>query len=186
MFICSRFLKIDFLYKKFNLLIIKHNIKLKTLSCMLYHVIIALNSAGHRNVGPIITTLERLGLELVGTQKRISSSRTVQIPNLKLYVIQYRLNELDAMEWYRLRFSDLVLQKKLDRLFRNHIELFFESETDLDSHELWVTIRTEVFPKDRKFPLMFVVRTSGENGTNIPFIPDDFDSGNLNLGGGTL
>ena len=148
---------------------------------MLYHVIIALNSVGHRNVGPIITTLERLGLELVGTRKRISSSKTVQIPNIRLYVIQYQLNELDAMGWYRLKFSDLVLQKKLDRLFRNHIELFFESEADLDSHELWEAIRTEVFPKDRKFPLMFVVRTSGENGINAPFIPDSFDMGSLNF-----
>lgn len=148
---------------------------------MLYHVIIALNSVGQRNVGPIISTLESFGLELVEIRKRVSSSRTVQIPNLKLYVIRYQLDELDAMEWYRLKFSNLVLQKKMDRLFRNHIELFFESEADLDSHELWETIRTEVFPKDRKFPLMFVVKTSGENGINVPFIPDNFDLESLNF-----
>ena len=79
---------------------------------MLYHVIIALNSVGQRNVGPIISTLERFGLELVEIRKRVSSSRTVQIPNLKLYVIRYQLDELDAMERYRLKFSNLVLQKK--------------------------------------------------------------------------
>ena len=153
---------------------------------MLYHVIIALNSVGQRNVGPIISILESFGLELVEIRKRVSSSRTVQIPNIRLYVIQYQLDGLDAMEWYRLKFSNLVLQKKMDRLFRNHIELFFESEADLDSHELWETIRTEVFPKDRKFPLMFVVKKSGENGINVPFIPEDFAFDEMNFKSRTL
>jgi hypothetical protein len=69
----------------------------------------------------------------------------------------------------------------LNRLFRNHVELFFESEADLDSYELWETIRCEAFPNDRKFPLMFVVKKSGENGINVPFIPEDFAFDEMNF-----
>jgi len=149
---------------------------------MVYHVIITLNREGKRNVGPIISTLERLGLELVEIRKKITSSKVEQLRNPKQVIVRYRFNNLDAMEWYRKKFSDLALQKMMNRLFRRHVELFFESETQfLDPHELWETIRTEVFPKDRKFPLMFVVRTSEENGINVPFIPDDFNLWNLNF-----
>jgi hypothetical protein len=148
---------------------------------MLYHVIIALNRVGQRKVGPIISVLEKRGLELVEIRKKVSSSNVESLPNLKQLVVQYQLNELDAMEWYRKKFTDLALQKMLNRLFRNHVELFFESEVDLDSHELWETIRTEVFPKDRKFSLMFVIKTSGENGINVPFIPEDFAFDEMNF-----
>ena len=153
---------------------------------MLYHVIIALNRVGQRKVGPVISVLEKKGLELVEIRKKVSSSSTESLPNLKQLVVQHQLNELDAMEWYRKKFSDLSLQKMLNRLFRNHIELFFESGADLDSHELWEAIRNEAFPNDRKFPLMFVVKTSGENGINVPFIPEDFAFDEMNFKSRTL
>ena len=93
---------------------------------MVYHVIITLNREGKRNVGPIISTLERLGLELVEIRKKITSSRVEQLQNPKQVIVQYKFNNLDAMEWYRKKFSDLALQKMMNRLFRRHIELFFE------------------------------------------------------------
>ncbi len=143
---------------------------------MVYHVIITLNRDGKRNVGPIISILERKGLELVEIRKKIASPRVEQLQNPKQVIARYKFNNLDAMEWYRKKFSDSVLQKMMNRLFRRHVELFFESETQfLDSHELWNAIRTEAFPIERKFPLMFVVMTSGKNGINIPFIPDEFE-----------
>ena len=143
---------------------------------MLYHVIIALNTKGKRKVGQVISVLERNGLELVEIRKRITPSSEMHLLNLKLLIVQNQLEELDAMKLYRKKFSESVLNKKLAHFLGNHIELFFESGSELvHTHELWEAIRNEAFKNGRKIPIMFVVTTSGENGVNIPFIPEDFD-----------
>ena len=143
---------------------------------MLYHVIIALNSVGKRKVGKIISVLEEKGLELVEIRKRAVRPQVVKFPNAKLLVIQHWFTKLEAMKYYSERFPDTILQKKLDHLYGNHIELFLESEKiAFDPDELWESIRKEAFENDRKLPIMFVVKTGGENGIIIPFIPEDFD-----------
>jgi nucleoside diphosphate kinase len=142
---------------------------------MVYHVIIALNSVGKRKVGQIISTLEQKGLELVEIRKKITHSRVVEFPNMKQLILQYQLNELDAMVFYRRIFSELVLKKKLTHFFRNYVELLFENEEKIiDSNELWEACR-QAFGNDRKFPIMFVITTSGENGFNGSFFPEDFE-----------
>jgi len=142
---------------------------------MVYHVIIALNSVGKRRVGQIISTLEEKGLELVEIRKKTTLPKVVEFPNMKQLVLQYQLNELDAMAFYREMFSESVLKKKLNHFFRNYVELFFENEEIIiDSQELWEACR-QAFGNDRKLPIMFVVTTSGENGFDGSFIPDDFE-----------
>ena len=142
---------------------------------MVYHIIIALNSVGKRKVGQIISALEDKGLELVEIRKKTTFPRVVEFPNMKQLVLQYQLNELDAMAFYRKMFSESVLKRKLNHFFRNYVELFFEDEEKIiDSHELWESCR-QAFGNDRKLPIMFVVTTSGENGVDCSFIPDDFE-----------
>ena len=149
---------------------------------MLYHVIIGLNTKGKRKVGQIISVFEKRGLELVEIRKRISSSGKMWLPNLNFSIVQNQLEEFDAMKWYREKFSESVLNKKLGHLLGNHVELFFECGTEfVEPDELWNAIRKEAFPNDRKFPLMFVVTTSGDNGVDSPFIPDNFDMEILNM-----
>ncbi len=143
---------------------------------MLYHVLIELNGVGKRNVGQIVSVFERKGIELTGIRKKIIPSRVTHFLNLKPRAIQPQLEELEAMGYYRNKFSELALNRRLTHFFGNHVELFFESGPEfVHSHELWESIRKEVFKNDRKLPIMFVVTTSGENGINIPFIPEDFD-----------
>jgi len=142
---------------------------------MVYHVIIALNSVGKRKVGQIISALEEKGLELVEIRKKTTPPRMVEFPDMKQLVLQYQFNELDAMAFYREMFSESVLKRKLNHFFRNYIELFFENEEKIiDPHELWESCRYS-FGNDRKLPIMFVVTTSGENGFNGSFFPDDFE-----------
>jgi len=142
---------------------------------MIYHVIIALNSVGKRRVGQIISALEEKGLEFVGVRKKITLPSVVESPSMKQLVLQYQLNELDAMVFYRGMFSESVLKKKLDHFFRNHVELSFENEEEtINLRELWNVCR-ETFGNDRKLPIMFVVPTSGENGFDGSFFADDFE-----------
>ena len=143
---------------------------------MLYHVIIALNPKGKRKIGQIISVLEKKGLELVEIGKKAMRPQVVKFPNTKLLVVQHLLGELEAMNYYRERFSETILQAKLNHFYGNHVELFFENEEiDFDPQDLWEDICSEVFKNEREFPIMFVVTTSGENGINVPFIPDDLD-----------
>jgi len=143
---------------------------------MVYHVIIALNSVGKRRVGQIISTLEEKGLELVEIRKKTTHPRVVEFPDVKQLVLQYQLNELEAMVFYHKIFTEDVLKRKITHFFRNHVELFFENEKKvIDPNELWEIVRKEVFPNDGKLPIMFVVMSGGENGVNMSFIPDSFD-----------
>jgi len=141
---------------------------------MVYHVIIALNSVGKRRVGQIISALEEKGFEFVGVRKKITLPSVVESPSMKQLVLQYQLNELDAMVFYRGMFSESVLKKKLAHFFRNHVELSFENEGIINLHELWDICR-ETFVNDRKLPIMFVVPTNGENGFDSSFFADDFE-----------
>jgi nucleoside diphosphate kinase len=142
---------------------------------MMYHVIIALNSVGKRRVGQIISTLEEKGLEFVEIRKKTTPTRANEFPSMKQLLLQYQLNELDAMIFYRKMFSETVLKIKLTHFFRNHVELFFENEEKfIDSHELWESCR-QTFGNDRKLPIMFVVTTSGEDGFDGSFFPDDIE-----------
>ena len=99
----------------------------------------------------------------------------VEFPDMKQLILQHQLNELDAMAFYREIFSESVLKRKLTHFFRNYVELFFENEEKfIDSQELWEACR-QAFGNDRKLPIMFVATTSGENGVDGSFIPDDFE-----------
>ena len=99
----------------------------------------------------------------------------VEFPDMKQLILQHQLNELDAMAFYREIFSESVLKRKLTHFFRNYVELFFENEEKfIDSQELWEACR-QAFGNDRKLPIMFVATTSGENGVDGSFIPEDFE-----------
>ena len=137
---------------------------------MVYHVIIALNGAKRRRVGQIISVLERKGLELLEIRKKTSFSRTVEFPGVKKFVLRNQISEQKALEFYRERFFYPVLEQKFDYFIRNHVELFFESESIHDPDELWNACR-ETFESDRKVPILLVIADRDENGEMKPFIP---------------
>lgn len=142
---------------------------------MLYHVIIALNSEGKRKVGRVVSALESKGLELVEIRKKIALPKVVEFPDEKLFVILYQLERLEAMNYYRQRFDHAVIKKKLDHLFRNHIELFFDSgEAVVDQNDLWEFLAESAFDNAKKLPMMFVLMTNGMNGFFGSFFPNDF------------
>lgn len=143
---------------------------------MVYHVIIALNSVGKRRVGNIISLLEKKGLELVEIQKKITPSKAKEFTDLGQLILQYKLNEMEAMVFYRGKFSSDALKKEIKYFYENHVELFFENDMgSIDPNELWEFIVEKVFHGDKNVPLMFVTTSSGENGFSGSFIPNLFD-----------
>ena len=146
---------------------------------MVYNVIIALNSTGKRRVGNVISVLERNGLELVEIRKKSTHPLCREFADINLLLLQNKLNDLKAMDFYREKFSSNVLVKKLRHFYGNHVELFFENEDRfIDPDELWEKCKN-TFENQRKFPIMFVTTTSGENGFNSSFIPDSFEPDGL-------
>jgi len=143
---------------------------------MIYHVIIALNSEGKRKVGRVVSVLESKGLDLVKIRRKETSSKAMEFPDEKMFVIMYQLERLEAMNYYRHRFDDGVIKKKLDHLFGNHVELVFDSgESVLDQNELWEAIAEYAFDNAKKLPFMFVVMTNGANGFDGSFFPSNFE-----------
>lgn len=143
---------------------------------MVYHVIIALNNTGDRRVGDVISLLEKKGLKLVDYQKKVTSPKVREFPDVRQIALQYQLNEMEAMVFYRQKFTPEVLKKKISHFYGNHVELFFENDgNSIDPNELWESIVEKVFHGGRKLPIMFVTTSSGEDGINISFIPNSFD-----------
>ncbi len=139
---------------------------------MVYHVIIALNSVGKRRIGEVISILEKKGLELKSIRKRTTIPGMLNLSNFRVLILQSKFRSLEAMEYYRERFSDFVLRKKLIHFFGNHVELFFEDEENVhDVHNLWKSISRHAFSQG-KIPIMFVVDSSDGNGTDEPYIPE--------------
>jgi len=137
---------------------------------MLYHVIIALNSAGKRKVGEVVSLLEKKGLDFVDIKKKVTPSGR-EFPDINLLVLQTKLNELKEMEFYLEKFSLDVLHRKINHFYGNHVELFFESEGKfIEPYALWKAISQKAFSR-RKLPLMFVVVGADENGVYTPFVP---------------
>ena len=143
---------------------------------MVYHVIIALNSVGKRKVGEVISLLEKKGLEFVEIRKKSTSVKVTEFPDMKLLILQHMLDEMEAMEFYRLRFSQDVLKKKITHFYGNHVDLSLDSgEKSFNSNELWQDIVEYVFDGGKKLPIMFVAEMSDEDGFNGSIIPDDFE-----------
>ena len=145
-----------------------------TLKSMIYHVIIALNSEWNRKVGKIISLLERMGMnftEIKRTENCLSGFTV-----LSELILESKLDELEAMEFYRERFSSDDLKKQIKHLHGNHVELFFESDDEsTNSNGLWELIVEKVFHGGKKMPLMFVSMSGDENGFNGSFIPNLFE-----------
>jgi len=143
---------------------------------MVYHLIIALNSAGKRRVGQIISILEKRGLEFLEIKKRVSLYPGKEFPTIGQLIFQAKLDEQESMNFYREKFDAEVLEKKIKHFYRNNVELLFESEEKkFDPNELWEEIAEHVFDNGRKLPLMFVVTTSEDDGFDGSFIPEDFE-----------
>ena len=143
---------------------------------MVYHVIIALDSLGRRDVGQIICVLESYGLELTEISKQITHPRVVEHSRRNQLILEYQLNQLDAMNWYQEKFSPEVLTEKINHFYRNHVELFFDGEErNINPNEIWERIAEEVFERGRKLPIIFVLTSGEENGINVPFIQDDLE-----------
>ena len=91
-------------------------------------------------------------------------------------ILESKLDELEAMEFYHERFTPDDLKKEIKHLHGNHVELFFEDNgKSFDANELWESIVEKVFHKGKKLPLMFVVTSDGENGFDRSFIPNLFE-----------
>ena len=153
------------------LLYSEQNVKQKKLKRMVYHVIIALNSVRKRKVGEIISLLEKKGLELKNIRKRVSIPGMLDLSGFRMVILRSKFEDLEAMDYYRERFSDSVLSTKLAYFFGNHVDLLFEDEKNLhDIHRLWMDIFNHVFKCGKKLPIMFVVDCHDGNGTDKPFI----------------
>ena len=143
---------------------------------MTYHVIIALNSVERIEVGPVICVLEDYGLGLTEFRKKTTHPRVVEFPDKNQLILEHKLNELAAMDWYRQKFTPDVLAERIRHFFRNHVELFFDGEgKNINPNEIWERIAEEVFGGGDELPIMFVVTSGGENGVNVSFIPDDLE-----------
>ena len=143
---------------------------------MVYHVVIALNSVGKRRVGEIISILESKKLEFLEIKKRMPLHFCKEFPTVGQLIFQAKLDEQEAMNFYREKFEAEVLDKKIKHFYRNNVELLFESgEKKLDPNELWEEIAEHVFDNGRKLPLMFVMTTSEDDCFDGSFIPEDFE-----------
>lgn len=141
---------------------------------MVYHVIIALNSEWNRKVGKIISLLERMGMKFTGI--KTPENRLSDFTILSELILESKLNELEAMEFYRKNFSPYELKKEIKHLHGNHIELFFETDDkSINPNEVWEFIIEKVIYESKKIPLMFVTVSSDENGLNNSFIPNLFE-----------
>lgn len=142
---------------------------------MIYHVIVALNSAGKRKIGAITAQLEKRGLELLALKKKITPPSLKEFPSLTTLVLQYQLEKTKAMKFYHVKFSDLVLERKLNHFFRNNIELVFEGEKSISPDTLWIDIKSNIFNEGRKLPLLFIVRNDSEKTFDGCFISDSLN-----------
>lgn len=128
------------------------------------------------NVGQIICVLESYGLELTEIRKKTTYPGMLRFLDKNQLILEYQLNQLDAMDWYRQRFTPETLIEKIRDFYCNHVELFFDGEEkNINPNEIWERLAEEVFDAGKSLPIVFVVTTSGENGINIPFISDDFE-----------
>ena len=141
---------------------------------MIYHVIIALNGEWNRKVGKIISLLEKMGMKFIGIES--IENRLSGFTILSELILESKLDELEAMEFYRGNFSYDDLKKQIRHLHGNHVELLFESEDEsTNQNKLWELIVEKIFHGNKKMPLMFVTTSSGENGFNDSFIPNLFE-----------
>ena len=129
---------------------------------MEYKVIIDLTRAKTRRVGEFVSVLEDMGLELVEVRKRASCGGVLS--GLSSYGMLYRqifksdLSDQPAMDFYRRKFSEEVLEKKLDILFENHVELTFDSEEAIDPNKIWEELVEKLYRNNlKKLPFMFVL-----------------------------
>ena len=142
---------------------------------MEYQVIIALNSIGKRKVGEIISQFEKRGLEFLSIKKVKKSTRGIAFPDMKTLILENQLEELDAMIYYKSKFSLKVLRKKLEHFRNNHVELLFESYDQIyDVQDLWEFLKDKVFMKGRKLPILFVLTDNGEVKIDDFILDDEF------------
>jgi len=141
---------------------------------MVYHVIIALNSIEEeRRNDQIISMLKRIGLEYQETRKNISQSFGKEFPSVNQYISYAKLEEQEAMDFYRENLNAEDLDKKIKHFYRNNVELLFDSgEKHFDPNEIWEVIAEHCFDNGKELPIMFVVMTGEENGLYKPFIPE--------------
>lgn len=145
----------------------------KNLKTMVYHVIIAYGE-WNRKVGKIISLLEKKGMQFNEIKRTESSLPGFTI--LSELILKSKLNELEAMKFYREEFTPEELDEKIKYLHGNHVELFFESDNaSIDPNELWELVVEKVFHGGKNLPLMFVTMSGDENGFSGSFIPNLFD-----------
>lgn len=131
---------------------------------MEYKVIISLTRAKTRRVGAIVSILEDKGLELVEIQKSFSARETL-FSCLYRDIFKSDLKDQEAMDFYRRKFSPEVLERKLDYLFENNVEMTFESEKALGPNEIWEYIVEKLYHDNlKKLPLMFVLGSRKTHG----------------------
>lgn len=125
---------------------------------MTYSVIMALNSAGHRKVGKVISLLEDKGFELVKYKKKTTNPFCREYSDIGQFLFQNQFEGMKAMVFYNKKFSPHVLGIKMGDFRRNHVELTFDGEVSVDPNELWESIFKNVFGNRRKLPIMFVIK----------------------------
>jgi len=141
---------------------------------MLYHVIIDLNSLGKRRVGKIISLMESEGFEFLEIKKTESAS-SKDFFGVEPLILQSKLQELEAMNFYQETMSPEALRRNIGHLYGNHVELFFEKgEKDVDPNDLWELIIDKVYNQGKEMPIIFVATTYEENGLDESFIPSNF------------
>ena len=142
---------------------------------MVYHVIIDLDDLGKRRVGKVISLLEKMEFEFVEIKKKMALHSGKEFAGIGQFILKSKLKDLEAMNFYHERFVG-ELDKKIEHLYANNVELFFEKEgKQPNPNELWELIVDKVFDRGRDMPIMFVVTAEDENGFDGSFIPNDFE-----------
>ena len=142
---------------------------------MVYHVIIDLEDLGKRRVGKVISLLEKMGFEFVEIKKRTTLHSGKEFSGIGQFILKSKLKDLEAMNFYHERFIG-ELDEKIEHLYANNVELFFEKEGNLvDPDELWELVVDKVFDKSKDMPVIFVVTTGDGDGFDGSFIPNDFE-----------
>lgn len=143
---------------------------------MRYNLIIALDGDGNRNVGQIISVCEKKGLELIEIKKKEAHHSCRDSLDLGQFILLGKLQELEAMNFYREKFDPVTLNKKIKHFYKNHVELSFDAgEKIIDSNNLWEVIAEQSFDNGKNLPIMFFVAMSDENGLDNSFVPNDFE-----------
>ena len=128
------------------------------MKCMNCSVVIALNSAGKRKVGEIITLFENLRFEFSGIVWTKSQPRIKVYPNDDTLHLRDQLWTDEFLIRYATKYSSDVLDRKVKHFLNNHVQIDFVSEKEWPWKFLEEELYSFLFSK-KKYPIALLRKT---------------------------